>query len=272
MPVTATDLQVIVPKRISERHYLAKDLVATTSALDLGGKVINLKPDTSGLFAAANTFELSSRAAAKLGRQQNSVEIAVAPVRDAKAATAVAKFLDDRGVPAGEGSALFAVDLRRRVPGRLVGRDASRLPTRIRHDLGGLLAFEHQVAAQQVGVLQLVRRKKKLWFDLIVPTGVFSSSWSAIGTTSDDDTDDQDIPDTATYPTDRSQDFAACYSRCIEGVPWWLTAVAVAACGGCTTILATVPEPGAVAFACGGCVAAIGIILGNCVLTCHEML
>ncbi|MDN5749285.1 MAG: hypothetical protein L0H64_12330 [Pseudonocardia sp.] len=54
-------------------------------------------------------------------------------------------------------------------------------------------------------------RDGKLWFDLIQSAGVLSAHWSKIGAVpTDDDSGDDDVRETETYPTDPTQDFAAC--------------------------------------------------------------
>lgn len=269
----------LLPKRIPTKHYLAKDLTAKFSAYTLADSAIDLHPDSANVIAFAHTFDLSARATAKLGRRQNTIEAAVAPLRDASATQAVQKFLDARQVPKGEDGTFYALDVRRRLPGRLIGNDAIRLPSRIRHDLGELLTFEHEIGSAQSAILHVVRRKKKLWFDFIQPQGVLSVYWSKIGMGQVNDEDDEDIRETETYPADPTQNFAACYSQCIDSVPDWAVGIVVATCGTCTAALGATLVPGiqpasvpVLITACVLCAAAVGGVIGNCMLTCHEML
>ena len=145
LPASIVVRPAIVPKRIPTEHYLTKDVKAKFGAFRLDGSNLDLRPDTASVLATAQTFDLDDRAAGRLGRRQNSVEAAVAPLPDANALEPVTEYLTKRGVPRGEHSTFYALDMRRRVPGKLVDREASRLPVRIRRQLGDLLTFEHEV-------------------------------------------------------------------------------------------------------------------------------
>ena len=79
-------------------------------------------------------------------------------------------------------------------------------------------------------------------------------------------------------PADRSKDFALCYDACLKEIPDFLLTIASAVCGGCTATIVASLIPGAqpvsipmLIVACSACAAAVGIILGNCLIQCHEM-
>lgn len=273
MTVATSSRPLLLPKHIPVQHYLAKDLNSKFGAFLLEGSTVDLRPDMSSILATAQTVTLTDRAARKLGRRENSIEVAVAPLPDARALRPVDKFLSKLGVPKGEVSSFYALDGRRRTPGRLVDRDVARLPANIRRQLGQLLTVEHEIASQDVSILRVSKRDSKVWFDLIKPQGVLSLHLSKLGSGQvADENDDEDVRESETYATDSNQDFAACYSECFSAVPDWLIAVVAGICGTCTAALAVAPEPTVLMITCGACVAAVGFVLVNCVLTCHEMI
>lgn len=274
MTTPAIDRPLLLPKRISGQHYLAKNLRASFSDFKLEQTSFSLKPEMSGVIATAQTFDLSVQAARKLGRKTNSVEAALAPLRDVDALKPVQKLMVQWGVPDGDESAFYALEVRRRLSGKLVDRDSARLPANIRRQLGDLLSFEHEVVAQHAVIVRVTRRQdKRIWFDFMSQQGVWSLYTSRLGNGEvTDEGDDEDFRETEVHQADSNEDFAACYSECFNAVPGWMIAVVSATCASCTTALALAPEPTTLSITCGACVLAIGAVVGNCILTCHEML
>jgi len=283
MPVLDSERLAIRPKRLPAEHYLTKDLATRTKKFNLAGKEIDLKVAPTSVVGAASALSLSPQQVRRLNRQENLVEAAAAPVEDNNAVRQLRETLRQMRVPTAEdrGSVFYALNLRRRVPGQIVGRDFGRLPRSIWTDLGSLLALEHKVADRQDVVLQFTHHEGKVRAVLAGRFGAFSNYLSGLTGDVDADVEDEDDErEVEEYPADPTRrDFAECYSKCMSEVPAWLITIAGAVCTACTGAIASNLIPGAqpvsvpaTIVACSACAVAVGIVLGNCLLTCHEML
>lgn len=282
-PRLDSDRIAIKPKRLSAEHYLTKDLVASAKKFDLAGQKIDLKIEPGNVVGAATALKLSPHQVRELNRQENLVEAAAAPVESDAAVRQLRQTLKKLNVGTAEDdkSVFYAINLRRRVPGELVGRDFGRLPRSVRTDLGSLLALEHKVAKREDLLLQFSVVDGKVRTVLAGRFGAFSTYLSGLTGEVDPDVEDEDdereVEDHSA--DDARRDFAECYSNCMKDVPGWLIGIAGAACAACTASLAAGTIPGTqpatvpvIIASCSACAVAVGVILGNCLLTCHEML
>jgi hypothetical protein len=273
---------VITPKQIQPQHFLAKELLKKSRSFNLARTTIDLKPTSENVAAAATTFKLSPQAARRLGRPENLIEAAAAPIEDAASIKAIRASLKSLNVPTAESpsTAFYVLEARRRVPGQVLTRDLDRIPTRLRKEFGELVLLEHRTANEETLLLQFASDDKKAKVVIAGRFGAFTTYLSrATGSLAGDVDEDEDEREVEDHSVDSRQDFAQCYKGCMDEIPGWLLAVVGAACAACTGALALGTIPGTqpvtvpvLITACSACAVAVGIVLGNCLLTCHEML
>jgi hypothetical protein len=285
MPDIADQL-MFRPKRITAEHFLAKDLASKAQAFDLGGSpAIDLKPRINGAVAMTTTLPLSEAAARKLKRRANVIEAAVAPVEDAKSIDLLQAGLKKLKVPTAEDprSVFFALEVRRRVPGAVLGRDINRLPARVRNSFADLMSVKHEIAATERLVLQLSESGNKVRLVVAGPFGALTNYLPAatgkVVPEADDEHDEEGEREVDEHlGDDTTQDFAKCYSQCLKEVDPLVFALAGTVCTACGLAVSAGLVPGtqpvtipALIIACSACAVVLGGIIGNCILTCHEM-
>jgi hypothetical protein len=267
-------VQQMSPKSIPASHFLSKATKKAASSFALGDKTISLDIDPHTPQAAiVNEFKLSAAASRSLGRSVNVIEgVASAITAGSNAENEIKTYLTRVKTPANitNNSSFYFVTVRSRNTAVVVNPidylDLNkRLPT----------------ARTQNFILGLHRNsKKQLVVTLLHPTYKLAGKKRKGGATivtfplTDNTSAAQQPPSTAAQPDpDNTQDFAACYSSCLNNIPPFLLALAGAVCTTCAAAIATTPiSAPALAVACSACAIAIGIVLGNCLLNCHEML
>ena len=287
MPDIADQVVTFRPKRITSQHFLVKDLASKAQGFDLGrGPAIDLKPTTSGAVAMATTLPLSDVAARKLKRSTNLIEAVVAPIEDASSVDSLRAGLKMLKVPTADDQrgVFFALEVRRRVPGGVVGRDITRLPLRVRNTFGDLLGVKHEIAGAEQLVLQLSAADNKVRLVVAGPFGALTNylprATGKVVITPDEDDEEDDAREVEEHLADeKRQDFAKCYSQCLKEVDPFILGLAGTVCTACGVAVGAGIIPGtqpvtipSMIIACSACIVALGVIVGNCILTCHELL
>jgi hypothetical protein len=257
------------PKKISTSHFLSKAIVAEAKNFAPGGSRNPLVVDKKQQFAGVGQFTLNAKQKIKLGRANNLVESVVAGITDRSSVFRLTSHLAKLGVPEKtlNTTQFFFVTVRRRVPGNL------------KHAL--VVSKKHKVADTQSFVFGVTLTKTKAQPIISV---LFNRKKGAITLENGkivqalNSEDTGNTPDTVTsYPDDPTQDFAKCYSECLNNVPPWLLTVVSGICASCLTAVGVAIASEGIAvpiliLICVACVAMIGLVIGNCILTCHEML
>lgn len=264
------------PKTITATHFVAKAQAKTAESFDLGGKNISINLDPKRSKAAiVNQFKLSPAAARKLGRSENVVEGVASAIDPAsKTLKEVRTYLTKVRVPDAivkEGTFYF-VSLRRRdvAQAGVLSADILHVSKRVpiateQHFILGLsVDTKTRLVATIVHPDYLGRTGKKKRGGITVvkiPTILQAG-------TAEQPPVAESLPD-----PDDTQDFAACYSACLKDGSPVVLALAGVVCTACGLALASVVlAPEAIATVCVACAVALGLVLGNCLLTCHEML
>jgi hypothetical protein len=269
------DTTFFQPKYISAQVDIAAATLSAARTFNLGGNPVQLGLDTAPKkqMGLVHRFELNASNAKKLGRKENILECISSGITSRSSRAEIDRYLRKLHVPdfLREHAQFYLVSARRRTP-----KD-SRFDT--------ILSKKHEIVAEEHFILGLVEEAKQLKL-MIIPSGkrgvVMMNTMKlmkALEPEDDDQKDNNTTSDTATsYPDDRSQDFAVCYDGCMDEVPDWLKGVVTGVCASCLTLIAVAAVPGGqvaaplLIGACAGCVLAIGSVIGNCILTCHEML
>lgn len=275
--MTTTSFQ---PKYVSQALDISTATVSAARAFNLGGKPVQLGLDIRPRqqMALVNKFDLDATTAKKLGRSENFVECVASSVTARQSRAELDRYLSGLRVPAylREHAQFYFISARRRKP------DDARSAT--------TLSKKHEILAEEHFVLGSVEEAKQLML-MIVPSGRRGVTVVKVGkllqalepepdtgdsSGSGSDSRSSDSDGSMSYPDDPQQDFAVCYQNCLSNVPEWLLATVAGVCAGCVTLIGTVAIGGAVATpiligVCVGCVVALGAVIGNCILTCHEM-
>ncbi len=270
------------PVEIKASSSLAKALGRLAGKFSLGGGKVNIGLDPKLAPCAVITeFKLGAAAAAKLGRQENLLECAAAPVNMvATTKRQIQSYLQRVKVPrkVSDASTYFLVIVRRRdLPPGSVGRFDPGKKFPIGNEVGfilGLAADDKKMIATIIHSDYYVRGVRKKGGATVV-TLPRCGSGADTGGGGGSDTQAQPQPD-----PDNTQDFAQCYLDCIADIPPYLITLAAVACATCTVALAVAASTGGGAgvtavglvIACAACAVVVGAILGNCLLTCLEML
>lgn len=266
--MTTSPLQ---PKVLKTTHALSTGLSKTASRFDLGGQRVKLETEPSAACAGVVAqFKLRPKAATKLGRKENLVDCVTAPVRQSSYPE-ITKYLEKVKVPKKHyaNATFFVVSAQRRTPkGTREDMILSARGVQVAKGEDFLLGIA--LIGEEFRLLLIPKGKK----------GAISIASSRLGQALHDDDDDgdtsTDTTDTTTYPDDPTQDFAACYKDCMENVPEWLIAVVGGICTACVAAIGGLAAGGVTApvviATCSVCAVAVGVVLGNCLLTCHEML
>jgi hypothetical protein len=238
----------------------------------LGDKTISLDLDPHTPQAAiVNEFQLSAAAARNLGRNVNVTEGVVSKIPpNSHTVKEIKTYLTRVKTPANitNNSHFYFVTVRSRdtataaTPADYLNLNKQLPSARAQNFILGLhINSEKQLVATIVHPNYKLGRKLRKGGVTIVT--LLSTDKDAV----------QQPPSVAAQPDpDNNQDFAACYASCMASIPPFLLVLAGAVCGSCAFAIGTVPISGPViAVACLACAGAIGIILGNCFLTCHEM-
>jgi hypothetical protein len=281
--VEVADLHQLLPKTIPPTHFFSQVLEQAANTFDVNGKQLQLRLVNSKA-AAVHRFALPPAAATKLGRKDSVVEAVASGIDPSSPAIQdIRSYLTRIKVPRdiATNSSLFFVSLRRRDETRagVTSGDILHVSKRVAtanennfvlglavNATGHLVATIlhpdfHWAAPSHTGLIPRPAKKKGGGFVLTLPL-------ASEGATSPPPPVVEDKPD-----PDNTQDFAACYGSCMANVPGWMLVVATAACGTCTaTIAAAELAAPALAVACTACALAVGLVLGNCLLQCHEML
>ena len=271
--VQLNTFQQMSPKSIPASHFLAKATKKAASSFALGDKTFSLDLDPHTPQAAiVNEFKLSAVAARRLGRSVNVTEGVVSAISaGSNTVKEIKTYLTRVKTPVAitNNSQFYFVTVRSRdtataaKPADYLNLN-KRLPSaRQQHFILGLdLNSKKQLIATLVHPNYMLRGKLKKGGVTIVTIPVADTGAA------------QQPPSAAPQPDpDNTQDFAACYSSCMANIPPFLLALAGAVCTTCAVAIATTPiSAPALAVACIGCGITIGIVLGNCLLTCNEML
>jgi hypothetical protein len=276
------DLHQLSPKTISPTHFLSQALTRAANTFELGGKQLQLGLINSKA-AAVHRFALPPAAARKLGRKDSVVEAVASGIDPRSAAIReIRSYLRRIKVNSdiASKSSLFFISLRRRdethagvTPGEILhlgkpvatANENSFVLGLALNPTGDLVATilhpDFHWARPQTGNTPRLPKKKGGGF-------IFTFPLPSEGAASPPSPIVEDKPD-----PDNSQDFAACYHSCMANVPLWMVVIASAACGACTAAIAAaeIAAP-AIAVTCTACALTVGLVLGNCLLECHEML
>jgi hypothetical protein len=276
------DLHQLSPKTITPTHFLSQALTQAANTFELGGKQLQLGLINSKA-AAVHRFALPPATATKLGRKDSVVEAVASgidprspAIREIRSYLTRIKVNSDIATK----SSLFFVSLRRRDETRagVTSGDILHVSKQFAtanensfvlglalnatgHLVATILHPDFHWARPQTGGSPRPPKKKGGGFVLTFPL-------SSEGATSPPLPVVEDKPD-----PENTQDFAACYGSCMANVPAWMLAIASGTCAACIAAIsaATLAAP-AIAVACTACALAVGLLLGNCLLECHEML
>jgi hypothetical protein len=281
MSTVESQLGRFCPVELKASNDLAKALARLGSKFPLGGSEVNIelaaKRPACGLITE---FRLGARAAARLGRKENLLECAAAPVNMAAATKRrIQSYLQRVKVPrkVSESSTYFLVIVRRRdlAPGA-AGRYDLGKKVPIANEVGFILGLAIEDKKMIATIIHTdyyvkgVRRKGGVTLVNLPRSG----SEAAAGT-GGSGAEAQPQPD-----PDNTQDFAQCYLECLRSIPPFLITIYVVACTSCSIALAVAAASGGGAgvtvagmvIACTACVAVVGAILADCLLDCLEVL
>lgn len=274
---TINAIQQFTPQAIKTTHFLAKATTKAAASFALGGKTISvdINPQTPPT-AIVNEFRLSPAAAKKLSRRDNLIEgIASAIPTDSNTVREVKTYLARVNVPVNisDNSAFYFISVRRRDAAATANpADALDLNKRItsaseQHFILGLsLNSKKNLVATLVHPNYKIggKLKKGGATIIVIPRTKPGARPGNVGP----------LPEViAQADPDDTQDFAACYQKCMDTVPAWLVAIVATICSACALSFAATPfSIPLTAVACISCAAAVGTVFGNCLLTCHEML
>ena len=263
------------PKYISQNMSIARSTLSAAHLFDLGGKPVRLALDTRPRrqMAVANSLILDDRSARELRREENQVEAVASPIINRSSYSELDNYLTRLRVKElyRENTQFYFITARRRAH-----EDGER-PT--------ILSGKHTIVAEEHFILGIVEEANNLML-MIIPSGNrgvtildVSKLQKALNAESEEDSTNTSDDKTVTYPDNQTQDFAVCYSECLSNVPPWLLVVVSGICAGCITMIGIATATGGtdgvsiplLVGVCSGCAAAIGAVLGNCLLTCHEM-
>jgi len=278
--------QVIHPKRIEARDfYLMTEARNAAKAFRVGGQKLSIAGPKAGSplspVGAVSSFTLPDNAQRKLGRKENVVEAVVSGIPEVVSRGHLETYLAKLRVPKDirTRSAFFFAHVRRR---EVDPAKAGAMSLAKKHATKGADSFI-------VGI-QSDAKKDVSKITAIKGDGHGAVVYPALDLLSQVlDTDDGNgggaPAAVTTYPEDPTQDFAACYQGCLHNLPKWATMIVGGICAACvTTVGMSVSAAGADALAslgittggiiaiCAGCASVVALILGNCFLTCHEML
>lgn len=261
------------PKRVPVNFYLTKAAVQAATEYELNKKTVILKVDTDHPYAMVREFPLTTHAAKKLGRKENVVEGIACRISDQESVSAVRDYLTEFKVPTNirDQSIFFFI----RVGRRDYEDKAAALMLTKQHKLAKTESFVLGITNEDKHwVISAIFLDKRKNFNGAITVSNFLKTDLA-----EESKYDGQPSEFTSYPDNPTQDFAVCYFECVKNVPGWLVGVVAAICGACTGAIAASLIPGAqpvsvpiLTAACGGCAVAIGVTLGNCFLTCHEML
>jgi hypothetical protein len=279
MPTTQVNMiQQFTPNNIAKTHPLAMATTAAAASFALGAQTISVKINKKTPPAAiVNKFELSAAAAKKLNRSDNVIE-GIASAIQATTVQVVKTYLARVNVPVNiaNKSQFYFVSIRR--------RDTASAATPAE---ALVLSNRFPSAGKQNFILGLSQDKgKNLIAALVHPSyqkggKLWKGGVTVVTIPPAGSSGTQSPPAATPHPDpDNTQDFAACYSACMQQIPPFLLALAGGVCSTCGATIALAAgtvggggiTAGAVAVACVACAVAIGIVLGNCLLNCHEML
>jgi hypothetical protein len=264
---------------------LAKALGRLAAKFPLGGSEVKIDLDSKlAPVGLVTEIKLHAAAAARLGRQENVIECASAPLKmSAATRRRIYSYLKRVSVPqkVSDASTFFLVIVRRRDlrPGATGKFDLSK-KVPIANEVGfilGLTSDQKKLIATVIHTDYYVRGVRKKGGATIVTLPQCGSG----STTSGGDTADVGDSGAQTQPQpdpDNLQDFVKCYTDCLADVPPYLITLSAVACASCSTalIIAATTGGGAgitalgLAIACTACAVAVGAILGNCLLNCVE--
>ncbi|MBD1847491.1 hypothetical protein H6F89_29645 [Cyanobacteria bacterium FACHB-63] len=268
-------------KRLSSRTPITLSTLEAARQFQLGEVKLALKLDTERAFGIVRSFKLSSASAQRLKRTEQVVECAALPISDEDSIKAIREHMRQVKVPAvaiGRNTSFFFI----RAAQRQVVDPATVL----------LLSKPHKILAEQNFILALTNGGRGLDFSplLLFPLQLKngrrvkskSGSWlflPGFGASQAADNPEPPPPPQPVPSDDTTKDFAACYGSCMKEVPDWLLGIIGGFCTACTGAIAASLVPGAqpvsvpvLVAACAGCGVAVGVVLGNCLLQCHEML
>lgn len=271
--VQLNTFQQMSPKSIPASHFLAKATKKAASSFALGNKTISLDIDPNTPQAAiVNEFKLSAAAARKLGRSVNVTEGVVSAIpAGSKTVKEIKTYLTRVKTPATitNNSHFYFVTVRSKdtataaMPADYLNLNKELPSARTQNFILGLqINSKKQLVATLVHPNYVLAGKLKKGGATIL-TFIFPVAGAA-----------PQPPSAAAQPDpDNTQDFAACYSSCMGNIPPFLLVLAGAVCTTCALAIGATPISAPVlAVACSACAIAIGIVLGNCLLNCHEML
>jgi hypothetical protein len=249
-------------------HYLAQVNFKAAKQFSLGSNPISINLDRTNQAAASMLIPLSPKAVSKLGRSEDAIEGIANGITSRTALGNINTYLTQLKFPqkARQESQFFFVTARRK------NTSSSDEAFALDKDVGS--------SAERQFILGFYEESKNLMLSIILPNrhGALTLYMPAL-TSLLDVNRHQSSGDTKvdSYADDPAQDFAGCYSECLSTAPDWLTGVVTAFCGGCVATLALAAASVGVSTAvtiavCASCAVAVGIVLGNCLLTCHEML
>ena len=269
------------PKYIHQNLDIARATQSAARLFNLGGKPTRLTLDTRPRrqMALVNRFNLDESTSRKLGRGDTIVESIASPIIKRSSLAEINNYLTRLRVneELRETANFYFVSARRRA------EENANSST--------LLSGRHKIVKEAHIILGIVQQAGKLFW-MIIPSGRggvtvvdASSMTNALEEEPDKDDSSSDSSHensentTMTYPDDPTQDFAVCYSECLSNVPAWIMTPVAGICGACVTMVGIAAATGGsdtisvpvLAVVCTGCVAAVGAVLGNCVLMCHEM-
>lgn len=274
------------PKLVPNQHFLSKATFKAAKDFELGDNKLNIEFDrTIPQYAIVNEFKLLAPASRKLGRKENIVEgIASAIDQTTSDLKLVKDYLkrvkvDDNIT---DNSQFYFISLRRRNP---IGFGRGTIGAINPADLLRLTK-ELPISSEQNFILALSKDKKNNLIATIIHSKFKGKKAGASiikvsGFEAQDETTQIENPPHVVEhnadPDEDTQDFANCYSTCMNNVPDYMLSIVGGICGACVgTIAATAGTAGAASpaliVACTGCAVALGLVFGNCLLTCHEML
>jgi hypothetical protein len=269
------------PVEIKASSGLAKALRRLAGKFPLDGGEVNIGLDPKLVPCALITeFKLGAAAAAKLGRQENLLECVAAPVNMVAATKRrIQSYLQRVKVPrkVADTSTYFVVIVRRRgLPPGAAGRFDLGNNVPIDNEIGFILGL----AADHKNVIATIIHSDYYVQGIMRKGGATVVTLPRCGTGADasgggSGTQAQPQPD-----PDNTQDFTQCYLECLANIPPFLITLAAVACATCSVALAIAASTGGGAgvtaaglvIACAACAAVVGAILGNCLLTCLELL
>jgi len=283
---TVNTIRQLTPTSIAASHFLAKATTKAAASFALGRETISVQLDPEVPRAASVTdFELPTAAANKLRRSDNVIEAVSSAIRTgSNTVTKLKKFLATVNVPVNiaDNSQFYFMSVRRRDVPNATSADALNLSKRL------------PCASDQHFILGLsVDSKKNLIATIVLPSSKIRGKSTKGGASVvkfprffERRPGVPEAPPVETGPfvpapeppgepaeaPDNTQDFADCYAKCMANIPGFLLTLAGAVCASCAATIAAAGAAGAIVLACAACAVAIGIILGNCLLTCHEML